>query len=198
VGEKGIALRTYEKNRETRETLVKVQLNLDGTGASRVNTPVLFLNHMLTSLSTHSMIDITVEASGDLSHHIVEDVALVLGDALRGALGDAHGVTRFSSAAVPMDESLAEAVLDLSGRPYSVISLGTRGEWVENMACEDASHFLQSLASSARITLHINVPYGTNDHHRIEAAFKALALCLREAVRLDPLRVGAPSSKGVL
>jgi imidazoleglycerol-phosphate dehydratase len=139
-----------------------------------------------------------VEASGDLSHHIVEDVALVLGDTLRGALGDAHGVTRFSSAAVPMDESLAETVLDLSGRPYSVISLGTRGERVEDMACEDASHFLQSLASSARITLHINVQYGTNDHHRIEAAFKALALCLREAVRLDPARAGAPSSKGVL
>jgi imidazoleglycerol-phosphate dehydratase len=198
VGEKGIALRTYEKNRETRETRVKVQLNLDGTGVNRIDTPVLFLNHMLTTLSTHSMIDITVEASGDLSHHIVEDVALVLGNALRSALGDASGVTRFSSAAVPMDESLAEAVLDLSGRPYSVISLGTRGERVEDMACEDASHFLQSLASSARITLHINVPYGTNDHHRIEAAFKALALCLREAVCLDPARAGAPSSKGVL
>ncbi len=191
-------MRNYEKNRETRETRVKVQLNLDGTGVSRVDTSVLFLNHMLTSLSTHSMIDLTVEASGDLSHHIVEDVALVLGDALRGALGDASGITRFASAAVPMDESLAEAALDLSGRPYSVISLGTRGERVEDMACEDAAHFLQSLASSARITLHINVSYGTNDHHKIEAAFKALALSLREAIRLDPARVGAPSSKGLL
>ena len=191
-------MRTSEKKRETRETRVRVQLNLDGVGASRVDTPMAFLNHMLTSLSTHSMIDLTVEASGDLSHHIVEDVALVLGDAMREALGDASGITRFASAAVPMDESLAEAAIDLSGRPYSVISLGTRGERVEDMACEDAEHFLMSLASSARITLHVNVRYGGNDHHRIEAAFKALALCLRGATRLDPARTGAPSSKGVL
>ena len=191
-------MRTCEKNRETRETQVRVQVNLDGTGTSRVDTTVAFLNHMLTSLSTHSMIDLEVEASGDLRHHIVEDVALVLGDTLRGALGDSHGITRFASAAVPMDESLAEAALDLSGRPYSVIGLGTQGERVEDMACEDATHFLQSLASSAHITLHVNVTQGGNDHHRIEAAFKALALCLRAAVRLDPARAGAPSSKGVL
>jgi imidazoleglycerol-phosphate dehydratase len=191
-------MRIYEKNRETRETRVRVEVNLDGTGVSRVETPVKFLNHMLTSLSTHSMIDFTVEASGDLSHHIVEDVAIVLGDALRGALGDAAGVTRFASATVPMDESLAEAALDLSGRSYSVINLGTRGERVEDMACEDATHFLRSLASSARITLHINIRYGENDHHKVEAAFKALALSLRGAVRFDPARVGAPSSKGTL
>jgi imidazoleglycerol-phosphate dehydratase len=191
-------MRTYEMNRETRETRVMVRLNLDGTGESRVNTPVLFLNHMLTILSTHSMIDLTVEACGDLSHHITEDVALVLGDSLRGAIGDACGITRFASAAVPMDESLAEAALDLSGRPYSVISLGTHGEMMEDMACEDAVHFLNSFASSAHFTLHINVPYGDNDHHKVEAAFKVLAICLRAAVRLDPARVGAPSSKGVL
>jgi len=191
-------MRNSVKNRETRETRVRVQINLDGTGTSRINTPVAFLNHMLTSLSTHSMIDLEVEASGDLSHHIMEDVALVLGDALRDVLGDARGITRFASAAVPMDESLAEAVLDLSGRPYSVIDISTRGERVEDMACEDATHFLQSFASSAHITLHVHVLYGNNDHHRIEATFKALALCLREAVRIDPIRKGAPSSKGVL
>ena len=191
-------MRICDKNRETRETQVRVRVNLDGTGTSRVDTSVAFLNHMLTSLSTHSMIDLEVEASGDLRHHIVEDVALVLGDTLRGALGDSRGITRFASAVVPMDESLAEAALDLSGRPYSVIGLGTRGERVEDMVCEDVTHFLQSLASSAHITLHVNVTYGGNDHHRVEAAFKAIALCLRAAVRLDSARVGAPSSKGVL
>lgn len=191
-------MRTCVKNRETRETHVRVSLNLDGTGVSRVATPVAFLNHILKSLATQSMIDLEVEASGDLSHHIVEDVALVLGDALRGALGDCRGITRFASVSVPMDESLAEAALDLSGRPYSVISLGTHGERVEDMGCEDATHFLQSLASSACITLHVNVPYGTNDHHKVEAAFKALALSLRAAARIDPARTGAPSSKGVL
>ena len=191
-------MRTCEKNRETRETHVRVSLNLDGTGVSRVATPVAFLNHMLTSLATHSMIDLEVEASGDLSHHIVEDVALVLGDAFRSALGDCRGITRFASVSIPMDESLAEAALDLSGRPYSVISLGTHGERVEDMACEDATHFLQSLASSACITFHVNVPYGTYDHHKVEAAFKALALCIRAAARIDPARTGAPSSKGVI
>ena len=191
-------MRTCEKNRETRETHVRVSLNLDGTGVSRVATPVAFLNHMLTSLATHSMIDLEVEASGDLTHHIAEDIALVLGDALRSALGDCRGITRFASVSIPMDESLAEAALDLSGRPYSVISLGTHGERVEDMACEDATHFLQSLASSACITLHVNVPYGTYDHHMVEAAFKALALCIRAAARIDPARTGAPSSKGVI
>ena len=191
-------MRTCEKSRETSETRVEVKMNLDGTGTSRIETPVKFLNHMLTSLSKHSMIDLTVEASGDLSHHIVEDIAIVLGESLRSALGDARGVTRFASAAVPMDESLAEAALDLSGRPYHVICLDTRGERVEDMACENAVHFLQSFASSAHITLHIKVRYGANDHHRIEAAFKALALCLRGAVRLDATREDIPSSKGVI
>jgi len=191
-------MRTAEKIRDTLETRVSIRLNLDGSGASRIETPIEFLNHMLTSLATHSLIDLEVEAEGNLQHHIVEDTAITLGEALLAAIGDAKGLTRFGFTRVPMDESLAEAVLDLSGRPYTVIELGTSGKAIEGMACEDASHFLRSLATSAKMTLHIHVPYGDNDHHRVEAAFKALALCLRQASRLDNARRGVPSSKGVL
>jgi imidazoleglycerol-phosphate dehydratase len=191
-------LRTAERRRETRETQISVKINLDGCGKNRVETPIAFLNHMLTSIATHSFIDLEVEAKGDLQHHITEDTAITLGEALTAALGDMRGITRFGSARVPMDESLAEAALDVSGRPYSVIELGLSREKIEDMACEDISHFLRSLATSSRMTIHIKVQYGDNNHHRVEVAFKALALSLRQACKLDESCLEIPSSKGVI
>jgi imidazoleglycerol-phosphate dehydratase len=191
-------MRTAKVNRETKETKIFVKMNLDGSGKAEVETPVSFLNHMLRSLATHGMFDLTVKADGDLTHHIVEDVALGLGQALREAIGDAEGITRFGAAAVPMDESLAEAAVDVSGRPYCVVDLKTVGCSIEDMASEDATHFIESLTSTLRATVHVAVQYGANDHHKVEAAFKSLALALRQAVSSDRRRIGIPSSKGVL
>lgn len=190
--------RTAKVNRETKETRIFVNVNLDGSGKAEVETPVSFLNHMLRSLATHGMLDLTVKAEGDLTHHIIEDVALGLGQALREAIGDAEGITRFGAASVPMDESLAVAAVDISGRPYCVVDLKTVGCRIEDMASEDAAHFIESLASTLMATIHIKVQYGANDHHKVEAAFKSLALALRQAISPDPRRIGIPSSKGVL
>lgn len=191
-------MRTASVERTTRETSVTVTINLDGSGAAEVETPIGFLSHMLTSLSTHSMIDISLKATGDLKHHIAEDAALCLGTAIREALGEGEPVKRFGYATVPMDCSLASCALDLGGRPYHVVSLGLRGPMVEDLAAEDLAHFLESLATSLQANIHAKVHCGQNDHHRAEAAFKALALSLREAVALDPRRRGVPSSKGVI
>lgn len=191
-------MRTAEANRETKETKIFIKVNLDGSGKAEVETPVRFLNHMLRSLATHGIFDLTVKAEGDLIHHIVEDVALCLGQALREAIGDAERITRFGAASVPMDESLAWAAVDISGRSCSVVDLKTVGYSIENMASEDAAHFIESLALNLRATIHVTVQYGANDHHKVEAAFKSLALALRQAISLDPRRIGIPSSKGVL
>ena len=152
---------------------------------------------MLACLSTHSMININVEAKGDLKHHIVEDVALGLGTAFRGALESDGNITRFGYALVPMDDSLSSCAIDLGNRPYSVVDLKTESSMVEDAAIEDLIHFFESLATSMRANIHIKVEYGKNDHHKIEASFKALALCLRSAFSIDPKRKGIPSSKGV-
>jgi imidazoleglycerol phosphate dehydratase HisB len=191
-------LREAEHYRKTSETEVKVKVKLDGSGLADIRTKISFLNHMLKSLSTHSLIDISVEASGDLSHHVVEDVAICLGEALRKALGGMASIRRFGYAIVPMDCSLALAAIDLSNRPYPKIDLKLEGKHIEDMTCEDICHFLETLANSLRANIHIWVQYGLNDHHKVEAAFKALALSLRQAVSMDPLRSGIPSSKGVL
>ena len=185
-------------NRKTKETEIKVKVNLDGVGKVVIETPVAFLSHMLTSLATHSLTDIELTATGDLKHHIVEDVAICLGEALYNSLGNRKGITRFGNAIVPMDDALASAAVDLSGRSYSVVNLGLKGTNVEDCASEDLNHFFTSLASTLRANLHVNVEYGFNDHHRAEAAFKALALALKMAVSIDPQREGVPSSKGVL
>ena len=184
--------------RKTNETDIKVKVNLDGVGKAVVDTPVAFLNHMLTSLANHSLVDIELVAWGDLKHHIVEDVAICLGGALNDSLGKHTGITRFGYATVPMDDSLVSAVLDLSGRAFSVVNLGLKGSTVEDCASEDLEHFFTSLASSLKANLHVKVEYGTNDHHKVEAAFKALALALRMAVKIDTRREGIPSSKGVI
>jgi imidazoleglycerol-phosphate dehydratase len=139
-----------------------------------------------------------VEAQGDLGHHIVEDAAIGVGSAIKGALGDGKGIARFGYARVPMDCSLASCALDIGGRPYAVVDLGTEGARVEDTVAEDLTHFFETLATAMGANIHVKVEYGRNDHHKAEAAFKALALSLRQAVSADPRRKGVPSSKGVI
>lgn len=185
--------------RQTRETDITCTLNLDGRGDASVATGLGFLDHMLSSLSRHGGLDLSLRAEGDLhidDHHTAEDCALVLGQALDQALGDKVGVRRFGHAYAPLDEALARSVVDLSGRPWPEVSLGLRRERLGDMACENLEHFLTSLAIAGRFTLHVDVLKGRNDHHRAEAAFKATALALRDAVRVISSTV--PSTKGVL
>lgn len=191
-------MRVGENQRETGETQVYARVDLDGVGASKVSTGIKFLDHMLTSLATHSLIDIEVKAQGDLQHHIIEDVALTLGSAFKKALGNYLGITRFGSAIVPMDEAHASVTIDLSNRPYIVIDLKTEGYAIEDAAVEDLRHWFESFAQASGSTLHVKVEYGSNDHHKLEAVFKALALALRQAASRDPRRIGVPSSKEVL
>ncbi|MCS6807007.1 MAG: imidazoleglycerol-phosphate dehydratase HisB [Acidobacteriota bacterium] len=191
-------MRTANVTRETRETQISVQVNVDGSGQHQVDTEVKFLTHLLELLATHSLFDITVHARGDLVHHLVEDVALTLGQALNQALGDRTGIARFGWAMVPLDESLAYASVDLARRPYHVIDLKIDKNGVEDMAREDIYHFTRSLATAMEATVHIIVQHGDNDHHKIESGIKALAWALRQAVAHDPRRSGVPSSKGVI
>jgi imidazoleglycerol-phosphate dehydratase len=175
-----------------------VKVNLDAEGKADVDTGVSFLDHLITSLASHSSIDITAKVKGDLKHHAVEDLAICLGEALNKALGNREGINRFGHAAVPMDCSLAFSAVDLVRRPYSRIDLKLRGKKVEDMPSEDIHHFLETLATSLAANIHIWVEYGNNDHHKAEAAVKALALSLKQAVAVDPRRKGVPSSKGVI
>jgi imidazoleglycerol-phosphate dehydratase len=191
-------MRKDEVYRKTKETEVSVKVNLDGEGKAATDTGVPFLDHMITSLATHSMIDITAKVKGDLKHHTVEDLAIGLGEALNKALGTREGIARFGNAAAPMDCSLAFAAVDLVKRPYFKIDLKLRGKKVEDMPTEDINHFFESLATSLCANVHVFVQYGSNDHHKAEAAVKALALSLRQAVAMDPRRKGVPSSKGVI
>ena len=191
-------MRNEEVYRKTNETEVSVKVNLDGTGKVDVKTGVPFLDHMVTSLATHSMIDITAKVTGDLRHHSVEDLAIGLGEALDKALGSREGIARFGYAAAPMDCSLAFAAVDLVKRPYFKIDLKLRGKKIEDMPTEDINHFFESLATSLCANVHVYVQYGSNDHHKAEASVKALALSLRQAVALDQKRKGVPSSKGVI
>ena len=191
-------MRIAEVYRKTRETEVFVKVNLDSQGKADVTTGIGFLDHLLTSLATHSLIDIEAEVKGDLQHHAIEDLAICLGEALRKALGDGEGINRFGFAAVPMDCSLAFSALDLVKRPYPKIDLRVRGKKIEDMPTEDVYHFLETLASSLPANIHMRVQYGSNDHHKVEAAFKALALSLRQAVEIDPKRKGLPTSKGAM
>jgi imidazoleglycerol-phosphate dehydratase len=191
-------MRTEEVYRKTKETEVKVSVNLDGEGKVSVCSAVPFLNHIVTSFATHSLIDISASVKGDLVHHSVEDLALGLGEALNKALGAREGIARFGNAAAPMDCSLAFAAVDLVKRPYFKIDLKLRGKKVEDMPTEDIIHFFESLANALQANVHLFVEYGSNDHHKAEAATKALALSLRQAVAMDPRRKGVPSSKGVI
>jgi imidazoleglycerol-phosphate dehydratase len=192
--------RRATRTRKTRETDIEITVNLDGSGESVIDTGIGFLDHLLDALTRHSRLDLTVRARGDLEiddHHTVEDTALVLGRTLREALGDRRGITRFGSAYAPLDEALARAVVDLSGRSCAVVDLGLRRERLGELSTENIPHFVQSLATELRAAIHLDVLRGENDHHRAEAAFKALALALRQAVARDGGR-GVPSTKGVL
>jgi len=191
-------MRADEVYRKTRETEVHVKVNLDAEGKADVDTGVSFLDHLITSLATHSLIDIAAKVKGDLKHHAVEDLAICLGEALSKALGNREGISRFGYAAVPMDCSLAFSAVDLVKRPYSRIDLKLRGKKIEDMPSEDIYHFLETLATSISANIHVWVEYGNNDHHKAEAAIKALALSLKQAMALDPRRKGIPSSKGAI
>ena len=191
-------MRTDEVYRKTKETEVTVKVEIDGEGKVEAGTGVSFFDHLLTSFATHSLINVNAKVKGDLKHHAIEDLAIALGEALDKALGNREGITRFGYAAVPMDDSLAFAAVDLVKRPYSVINLKLRGKKVEDMATEDITHFFETLATSLSANVHIWTEYGGNDHHKAEAAIKALALSLKQAVAMDPRRKGVPSSKGVI
>jgi imidazoleglycerol-phosphate dehydratase len=186
--------------RRTRETEVTVRIALDGSGDASVSTGIGFYDHLLTSLAHHALVDLRVEAAGDLEiddHHTVEDVALLLGAALAAALGDRAGIRRFGDASVPMDEAVATAVVDVGGRPYAVIDLPFRGEKIGALSTQLVEHALEAFARTAGATLHVRGS-GRNDHHLAEAAFKALARALRAACEPDPRRTGVASTKGAL
>jgi imidazoleglycerol-phosphate dehydratase len=187
-------------SRRTRETDVAITLDLDGTGSADVATGVGFYDHLLTSFAHHGLFDLAIRASGDLEvdeHHTVEDVALVLGSAIAEALGDRAGIVRFGDAAVPMDEALATAVVDVGGRPYAVLDVAFRGDRMGALSTQLVDHALEAFARASGTTLHLRAS-GRNDHHVAEAAFKALARALRAAVAPDPRRTGVASTKGSL
>jgi imidazoleglycerol-phosphate dehydratase len=195
-------MRTAEIERKTNETDIRLRLKLDGSGRHQINTGVGFFDHMLSHVAVHGLFDLELAAEGDLhidSHHVVEDCALVLGQAFDQALGDRGGITRMGSAYVPMDEALAFVAVDLSGRPYAVINAEWHTPFVGGMATSLFPHVLESFAVSARCNLHARVLYGRDDHHQAEALFKALGRALDKATKLDPRRGNAvPSTKGTL
>ena len=188
--------------RKTKETRIEVTLDLDGTGNVQASSGVGFLDHMLDHLGKHSLCDITVQAQGDLrvdEHHTCEDVGICLGQALGQALGDKAGIRRYGWACVPMDDALAQVSLDLSGRAWLVFNVRFTGQKIGTFDTQLVEEFLRRLATTAGMNLHVNVPYGSNDHHIAEAIFKALAQALRVAKSLDPQRQGEiPSTKGAL
>ncbi len=194
--------RTAEIARKTKETDIRVEINLDGKGENKIDTGIGFFDHMLTALSKHSGIDMNISCKGDLevdSHHSVEDVGIALGQAVAEALGDKIGIRRYGEARIPMDEALGEAVIDISGRPYIVYNCTFRGDMMGQMDTQLVEEFMRSFAFNAGITLHIGCPYGTNDHHKAEAMFKALARALRQATETDPRFEGQViSTKGSL
>lgn len=194
------ATRRVSVARQTRETRIALTLAIDGTGTSSIATGIGFYDHLLTSFAHHGLFDLTIEADGDLhvdEHHTVEDIALVLGAAFGEALGDRAGIRRFGDASVPMDESVATAVIDVGGRPYAVIDLPFRSERVGELPLQLIEHALESFAGASGSTLHLS-GHGRNDHHLAEAAIKALARALRLACEPDPRRVGVASTKGTL
>ena len=194
--------RRAEISRETSETAITVALGLDGEGRADIATGIGFLDHMLTALARHGLFDLKVRAKGDLHidfHHTTEDVGIVIGQCLRQALGDKRGIRRFGAAVIPMDEALAEAAVDISGRPFLAWSVSFAQPKIGEMDTELFEEFFRALAFNAGITLHVTQKSGTNAHHVAEACFKALARALREAVEPDPRAISAiPSTKGVL
>ena len=193
--------RTAQVKRETKESSVLVEIDLDGTGVVDIETGVPFFDHMLQQIGKHGLIDLTVRTRGDLevdAHHTVEDTALALGQALREALGDKAGIRRFGDALIPLDETLCQVALDLSGRPYLVHDEPVVVELIGTYDTTLTKHIWESFVAEARIGLHIRVLSGRNGHHVVEAQFKAVARALRDAVAIDPRVAGVPSTKGSL
>jgi imidazoleglycerol-phosphate dehydratase len=195
-------MRSATIERRTTETEIKLKLNLDGSGQHAISTGIPFFDHMLTQVAVHGLLDLEIRASGDLTvdaHHTIEDVALVLGEAFQQALADKAGIERMGAALVPMDESLCQVVLDLSGRPYLVFQADWQDPQVGGIPVTLVEHFFYSFSMTAKTTLHARVLYGRDNHHKVEALFKAFGRSLRMAVSMDPRRQGQiPSSKGVL
>jgi imidazoleglycerol-phosphate dehydratase len=192
-------MRKVKIERKTKEVDITLELDVDGKGNADVETGIMFLNHILITLAKHGLFDLKIKADGDLKHHISEDVALVLGEAINKATNKGVGIKRFGSANVPMDESLARAAVDLGGRAYSIRNLRLTQTMIEDLKTEDIEHFFDSLAQAAKANIHVTIMYGSNEHHKIEAAVKALALALKQALTVEP-RIGdrVPSAKGVL
>jgi len=192
--------RTSKIKRTTKETDVTVNVNLDGQGKISVSTGISFLDHLITAFGKHAMLDLQVKSKSidKIEHHLIEDTGIAIGSAVDKALGNRSGIVRFSYASVPMDESLAEASIDLVKRPYSKISLSLKRTKVEDMSKEDIEHFVQSLIQNLNSCIHLTVKYGENDHHKIEAALKSLAVAFRIASSNDKKQKGIPSTKGAM
>jgi len=192
--------RTSKINRETKETGIKATVNLDGTGKTSIQTGISFLDHLIISFGKHSMLDLTVKAKSKdkIEHHLIEDTAIAVGSTIDKALGNRAGITRFSYASVPMDESLAETSIDLVKRPFNKITLLIKRTKIEGISKEDMEHFFVSLTQNLNSCIHITVKYGENDHHKVEAAIKSLAVAFRLAASPDKKRKGVPSTKGAM
>ena len=188
--------RTAKLSRKTAETDVLTELNLDGSGKSQIETGFKFIDHMLRLLAKHSNCDLKVHATGDLTHHIIEDIGITLGECFLKALGDKKGIKRYGFALIPMDEALARCAIDFSGRKALVLDLNVNDCDIEDVAVEDVKHFFNSFAEAAKINLHLHVLYGKNQHHKIEAAFKALARAITDAKKITSDEI--PSTKGIL
>jgi imidazoleglycerol-phosphate dehydratase len=195
-------MRTATVERKTKETQIRVSLDLDGTGVYRVSTGIGFLDHMLEQLSRHSLIDLEVEAKGDLHidfHHTTEDTGIAIGEAVRQALGDLKGITRYADVHIPMDETLSRVCLDVSARPYLIWKVAFTTPKLGEMDTELFREWFQAFAQAAGITLHVDNLYGTNNHHIIESCYKGLARALRAAINIDPRKADSiPSTKGTL
>lgn len=195
-------MRISKIRRQTQETHIALELNLDGSGKVDVNSGVGFLDHMLNAFAVHGVFDLTLKATGDYhvdNHHTVEDIALALGSAFDQALGERRGIVRIADSFVPMDETLVHVAVDLSGRPYAVVEGAWHGSSVGGIPCSLMPHFFESFSVTSRCNLHARVLYGRDDHHQAEALFKALARALEKATRIDERRLGAvPSTKGTL
>ena len=194
-------MRKAKIERKTKETDISVNVNLDGKGTYNINTSIPFLDHMLGLLSFHSKIDLDIRATGDIEidyHHLMEDLGIVLGETIKKALGEKAGITRYGSATIPMDESLAQVTVDLSGRPYLVYKVKQSRSTLRGLEFSLFEDFFRSITNHAMMNIHINVPYGRDLHHIFEAVFKAFGRALRMAVSPDPLTKGLPSTKGRL
>ena len=194
-------MRTAEIERNTKETKISLALDLDGSGSGEIDTGIGFFNHMLELFKKHALVDLTVKATGDLDvdyHHTVEDVGLVLGQALNKALGERRGITRYGFASVPMDEALCETSIDLGGRPFLVFTSAKKHLMVRDFEVKLLEEFFRAVSVEGRLNIHLREIYGDETHHVCEGLFKSFARALRQAVSADPRETGVPSSKGVL